>query len=80
MINQKSNIEWTSYDAVAVAEGFTEIEGISKEDAVEAWAYIIANKLYTGLQGWFGRTCQDLIDLGAISEEGEIDWDVVDEL
>lgn len=80
MINQKSDIKWTYYNAIAVAEGFTEKEGISKEDTVEAWAYIIANKLYEGLQGWFGRTCQDLIDFGVISDEGQIDWDLVEEL
>lgn len=80
MINQRSTIKWDAFTAISYAEGFTEEEDVSKEDTVEAWAYIIANKLYTGLQGWFGRTCRDLIDLGAISEEGEIDWDVVDEL
>lgn len=80
MINQKSNIKWTSYDAITVAEEFTEKEGISKEDAVEAWAFIIATKLYNGLEGWFGRTCRDLINFEIISEDGQINWDLVEDL
>lgn len=54
----------TPYLAVAIAEGFCEGEGASKEQQIKAWQYIIDNRLYRGLQGWFGHTAQRLIEEG----------------
>lgn len=54
----------TNYMAVAIAEGFCEGENATEEQQIEAWQYIIDNKLYLHLQGWFGRTAQRLIEAG----------------
>jgi len=56
----------TPYEAVSIAEGFEEAE--SEEQVIEAWQYIYDNKLYLGLQGWFGRMCRDLLEQGIIKE------------
>jgi len=53
-----------TYTAIAIAEGFEEAE--SEEQIIEAWQYIYNNKLYLQLQGFFGRTCQDLLERGII--------------
>jgi len=51
-----------AYMAVGIAEGFEEAE--NEEQVIEAWQYIIDNKLYLSLQGWFGRTARYLIEQG----------------
>lgn len=51
-----------TYTAVGIAEGF--IEAASQEDVVEAWQHLIDTGLCWQLQGWFGRTAQELIDAG----------------
>jgi hypothetical protein len=56
----------TTYDAVGIAEGFVEAE--SEDQVIEAWQYIYDNKLYLGLQGWFGRTVSELLKQGIIKE------------
>ncbi len=56
----------TSYKATAFAEGFCEGEGATEEEQLTAWQYIVDKKLYLGLQGFFGRTCRDLLDAGLI--------------
>jgi len=52
------------YLAVGYAEGF---EPCTKIKALCAWQYIVDKKLYMGLQGWFGRTAEALIEQGVIS-------------
>ena len=74
-----SKIKWTPYLATAYAEGFCEGEGATPTEQIEAWAYLIKTGQCWGLQGWFGRTAQSLIEAGAISKTGTIDWEVVDE-
>lgn len=54
----------TPYLAVAIAEGFCEGEGATREQQIEAWQYIIDHNLQAGLQGWFGRTAAALIEQG----------------
>lgn len=44
---------------------------------MEAWAYIIKNKLYRNLQGFYGRISSELINNGYISIDGKINWDKV---
>jgi hypothetical protein len=54
-----------SYNAVGIAEGFIEAE--SEEQVIEAWQYLIDSGLAWKLQGWFGRTANQLIEEGICS-------------
>ena len=74
-INQKTEIKWTPYLASAYAEGFCEGENATKEEQLEAWAYLIKTKLCYKMQGFFGRSANGLIESGVISAEGIIDWE-----
>lgn len=76
---QRSDTKWTTYLATGCAEGF-EMEDATNEEKLEAWAVLIKTKLCYSLQGWFGRTANNLIDKGLISKEGVIDWDEFDNL
>jgi hypothetical protein len=50
--------------AVGVAEGW--IEARDEEQVIEAWQYLHDSGLAYKLQGWFGRTAQDLLNRGII--------------
>ena len=52
------------YEAVGLAEGFIEAE--SQEQVIEALQYLHDTGLAYKLQGWFGRTAQDLLNAGYI--------------
>lgn len=54
------------YTATGLAEGF--IEADSEEQIIEAWQHLHDTGLAYRLQGWFGRTAQNLIAQGIISE------------
>ena len=54
-----------SYNAVGIAEGF--IEADSEEQVIEAWQYLHDTKIGYHLQGFFGRTLNQLLDEGVIS-------------
>ncbi len=54
-----------SYNAVGIAEGFIEAE--SEEQVIEAWQYLHDTKLGYQLQGFFGRTLNQLLNEGIIS-------------
>jgi len=60
---KKSNL--TTYRAVGLAEGFE--EG-TEEEVIEAWQYLHDTGHAYNLQGWFGRTAQQLIQEGIINE------------
>ena len=55
----------TTYRAVGLAEGFE--EG-TEEEVIEAWQYLHDTGHAYNLQGWFGRTAQQLIKEGRITE------------
>ena len=55
----------TTYRAVGLAEGFE--EG-TEEEVIEAWQYLHDTGHAYNLQGWFGRTAQQLIQEGIINE------------
>lgn len=78
--NQRSKIKWTSYLATAYAEDFCEGENATPEQQIEAWAVLIKTGLCNSLQGWFGRTAQDLIIKEYIDKNGVINWEYIDEL
>ena len=60
----EASIKLDAYTAVGIAEGF--VESNSKEEVIAAWQYIYDNDLWQGLQGWFGRTVNDLLQEGII--------------
>jgi hypothetical protein len=55
-----------NYEATGLAEGFIEAE--SEEQIIEAWQHLHDTRLAYSLQGWFGRTAQELIKNGIINE------------
>ena len=58
------NKEKDNFTAVGLAEGFIEAE--SEEQVIEAWQYLHDTGLAYRLQGWFGRTAQNLLNSGVI--------------
>ena len=54
-----------NYTAAGIAEGF--IEADSEEQVIEAWQTLVDTGLAWQLQGWFGRTAQQLINQGVIT-------------
>lgn len=50
--------------AVGIAEGFEEYE--SEEEYIRAWQHLHNTGLAYTLQGWFGRTAENLINAGLI--------------
>lgn len=54
-----------NYQAVGLAEGFIEAE--SEEQVLEAWQYLHDTRLGYQLQGFFGRTLNQLINEGLIN-------------
>ena len=54
-----------NYTATGLAEGF--IEADSEEQVLAAWQHLVDTGLAWQLQGWFGRTAQQLINQGVIS-------------
>jgi hypothetical protein len=57
----------TPYLACAIAEGFCEGEGASREQQVEAWQYIKDTGLWKTLQGWYGQNVAALTEAGVIT-------------
>ena len=54
-----------NFTATGIAEGF--IEADSEEQVIEAWQTLVDTGLVWQLQGWFGRTAQQLINQGVIT-------------
>ncbi len=55
-----------TYIACSYAEGFCEGANATEQEQLIAWQYIYDKKLYSGLQGWYGRTCESLLKNGYI--------------
>lgn len=64
-------------NAILIAEG---VQPASFQETVEAWAHLIGSGLVWNLQGWFGRTAARLIESGLIDRNGNIDWDIAEEV
>jgi len=54
-----------TYQAIGLAEGF--IEADTEEQVIEAWQYLHDTRIGYGLQGFFGRTLNQLLNEGIIS-------------
>lgn len=53
------------YTATGIAEGFIETD--DEEQVIAAWQHLHDTGLAYRLQGWFGRTAQQLLAQGVIS-------------
>ena len=53
------------YNAVGIAEGWIPCD--NEETIIEAWQYLHDTGLAYKLQGWFGRTAQNLLNQKIIS-------------
>ena len=58
-----------SYTATGLAEGW--IPSDNEDEIIEAWQYLYDTGLAYQLQGWFGRTAQDLLNNGIITNNNE---------
>jgi len=58
-----------SYTATGLAEGW--IPSDDEDEIIEAWQYLHDTSLAYQLQGWFGRTAQDLLNNGIITNNNE---------
>lgn len=54
------------FTATGIAEGW--IEADDEQQIIDAWQHLHDTGLAYRLQGWFGRTAQNLIAQGIISE------------
>ena len=58
-----------SYRATGLAEGWIPTD--NEDEIIEAWQYLHDTGLAYQLQGWFGRTAQDLLNNGIITNNNE---------
>jgi hypothetical protein len=70
---KESNLD--SFTAIGLAEGFIDPTGF--DDVPVAWSFIAVNKLYKGLQGWFGRNIKSLLKIGLLKPDGQVNWDEI---
>ena len=66
----------TSFEAVAIIEGFAEHEPTYME-TLHAWAFLIKSGQVWKLQGFYGRGATELIEQGWITKEGEVNMTTV---
>ena len=52
------------FDIVMIAEG---VYDATREEQAQAWQYLHDSGLAYQMQGWFGRTAQQLIEAGVIT-------------
>mgnify|MGYP003335277759 FL=1 len=57
---------WTPYDASACVEGFDGLDH-DEDTILSAWQYLVDTGLAWSLQGWYGRTANQLINDGYIT-------------
>lgn len=74
--DQRTNIEWTPYLAIGIAERLEPNDDPNAE--IEAWSVIGINGLHLGLQGFFGRALRDLVNQDLLYPSYEINWEQVD--
>jgi len=55
-----------THTATAYAEGFCEGENATEEEQLCAWQHLVDTGTAWQLQGWFGRTANNLIERGII--------------
>jgi len=68
----KSYKEMTSYMACAIAEGFCEGEDATEKEKASAWQYLLDTGQCWHLQGWYGRTAEQLLEEGLLLPPKEV--------
>jgi hypothetical protein len=63
--NLDKKIVMTDYEAIGIAEGF--IEETDNTRVIAAWQHLVDTGLAWSLQGWFGRTANQMIKEGILS-------------
>ena len=63
--------------ACGVIEGFVDCP--TKEDGIKVWSYLIGTGVCWSLQGFYGRTANNLIENGIITKEGEINYEALEQ-
>jgi len=66
--------------ALAYVSGFAEGESATPLQKLEAWAYLIKTSLIWSKQQYLQKQAIELIEMGLITEDGEINWDIYEEL
>lgn len=68
--NQTAKETYDDFTAVGIAEGFIDCD--SEDDKIKAWQHLVDTDLVWNLQGWFGRTANQLIEQGLIQPKKTI--------
>ena len=55
---------WTQYSACSCVERFDPFDEWTEEETISAWQFLINTGLAWKLQGFYGRTAQQLINEG----------------
>lgn len=63
-------MQMTSFIACSIIEGFADFP-VTSEDEINAWSYLIETGDCWQLQGFYGRTANQLIQGGIFSKKGE---------
>lgn len=63
-MGEKGGAKMDKYLAVAIAEGFCEGEGATRDEQIEAWQYLIDTGVCWQLQSWFHQTAKALVEVG----------------
>ena len=68
MTQKKSKSEFDSFSAAMTVEGACGYEASDEDTYIRACQFLIDTGLAWSLQGFFGRTCRDMIESGYCQE------------
>jgi len=74
------NIDFTRSLAVATIEEYSKGAESSKNEKLQAWGYLIKTGDVWNLEKRYGRTAARYIEESIISEEGILNWELIEEI